>query len=155
MNRTRVAAISRKEFLQIRRDARSLYLAFVLPLVLLVLFGYAISFDIRDIRMAVLDESGTARSRALVDAFRSSGYFTVTRNLERLGDADGILDRGAAKLVLVIPRSFADDLAAGRPAAVQALLDGADANTATIAQNYAQAIVNAQRASYSTLVPSR
>jgi ABC-2 type transport system permease protein len=142
MNRTRVAAISRKELLQIRRDARSLYLAFVLPLVLLVLFGYAISFDIRDIRMAVLDESGTARSRALVDAFRSSGYFTVTHNLERLGDADGILDRGAAKLVLVIPPSFADDLAAGRPAAVQALLDGADANTATIAQNYAQAIVN-------------
>ena len=142
MNTTRLWAISRKEWLQIRRDARSLYLAFVLPLILLVLFGYAISFDIRDIRMAVLDQSGTARSRALVEAFESSGYFTVIEHLDRLGDADAILDRGRAKLVLVIPPTFADDLAAGRSAQVQALLDGADANTATIAQNYAQAIVN-------------
>jgi ABC-2 type transport system permease protein len=110
--------------------------------VLLVLFGYAISFDIRDIRMAVLDQSGTARSRALVDAFVSSGYFTIVRRLDRSGEADDVLDRGTAKLVLVIPPSFAEDLAAGREAPVQALLDGADANTATIAQNYAQAIVN-------------
>ena len=142
MNPTRLWAISRKEWLQIRRDARSLYLAFVLPLILLVLFGYAISFDIRDIRMAVLDQSGTAQSRALVEAFESSGYFTVVEHLHRHGDVDRVLDRGRAKLVLVIPPTFAEDLGAGRSAPVQALLDGSDANTATIAQNYAQAIVN-------------
>ena len=141
MNWTRLRAVSRKELLQIRRDARSLYLAFILPLVLLLLFGYAITFDIRDIRLAVLDESHTAASRELIASFRSSGYFTVVAHLERLAEADAVLERGHARLVLVIPPGYAADVAAGGPAEVQALLDGADANTATIALNYADAIV--------------
>ncbi len=141
MSLTRLLALSRKELLQLRRDARSLYLAFILPLVLLMLFGYAISFDIRDIEMAVLDQSRTQTSRELVEVFEGSGYFTVVEHLTRYEDADRVLGRGEARLVLVIPPAFATDLAAGRRATVQALLDGADANTATIAQNYADAIV--------------
>jgi ABC-2 type transport system permease protein len=141
MSLARLWAVSRKEMLQLRRDARSLYLAFILPVLLLLLFGYAISFDIRDIAMAVLDESATAQSRRLVQAFEGSGYFTVTENLTRYEDADAVLGAGRARLVLVIPPSFARDLGAGRPAPVQLLLDGSDANTATIAQNYADAIV--------------
>ncbi len=148
MRVTRLLAISRKELLQLRRDARSLYLAFILPLVLLVLFGYAISFDIRDIRMAVLDQSRTPESRALVESFAGSGYFSVSEYLASMSEADRVLGAGAARLVLVIPPTFAADLAAGRGAVAQALLDGADANTATIAQNYAEAIV----AGYSTAV---
>ena len=146
MNRTRLVAVARKEWLQIRRDARSLYLAFVLPLLLLMLFGYAISFDIRNIRLAVLDRSQTAASRELIASFESSGYFSIVGQLDRLGDADRVLADGHAKLVLVIPPGFAADLGSGKPAEVQLLLDGSDANTATIAQNYADAIV----AGYST-----
>jgi ABC-2 type transport system permease protein len=141
MNWTRLLAVSRKESLQIRRDARSMYLAFILPLVLLMLFGYAITFDIRNISLAVLDRSQSASSRELVQSFESSGYFTVVRYLDRLAQADRILAEGRARLVLVIPPDFAAEVAGGRPATVQALLDGADANTATIAMNYAQAIV--------------
>lgn len=141
MNLARLMAVSRKELLQLRRDARSLYLAFILPLLLLLLFGYAISFDVRDIAMAVFDESRSPESRELIDAFERSGYFSVVAHLERYENVDGLLGRGTARLVLVIPPTFAVDLAAGRPATVQALLDGSDANTATIAQNYADAIV--------------
>jgi ABC-2 type transport system permease protein len=151
MNRTRLVAIARKEFLQIRRDARSLYLAFMLPLLLLMLFGYAISFDIRNIRLAVLDRSRTAASRELVESFESSGYFTVVGHLARAADVDRALADGHAKLVLVIPPSFAAHLGSGRAAEVQLLLDGSDANTATIAQNYADAIVSG----YSTRVTLR
>ncbi len=141
LNRTRLLAVARKETTQLRRDARSLYLAFLLPALLVVLFGYAISWDVDDIRMAVLDEDGSARSRALLDAFRSSGYFTITRTLERPADIDRLLDRGTVSVALVIPPDFAETLDAGGTAAVQAIVDGSDANTATIALGYAGAIV--------------
>ena len=146
MSFTRLWAITRKEMIQLKRDARSLYLAFILPIVLLLLFGYAISFDIRNIEMSILDESRTPESRLLVDAFEASGYFTIVQQLDRYGDAAAELGAGRAQLVLVIPPSFAQDLAAGRSAPVQLLLDGSDANTATIARSYADAIV----ARYST-----
>ena len=142
MSAGRLLAIARKEWIQIRRDRRSLLLAFVLPLFLLLFFGYAITWDVRNIELAVLDESGTAESRALVDAFVASGYFTVDELLASTADVDDRLVRDAVAAVLVIPPGYAPDLAApGRAATVQLLLDGSDANTATIAQNYADAIV--------------
>ncbi|NIN13440.1 MAG: ABC transporter permease [Gemmatimonadales bacterium] len=141
MSLPRLWAVARKEIVQLRRDARSLYLAFILPLILLVLFAYAITYDIRNIEMAVLDHSLTSESRSLVDAFESSGYFTVVTHLTRYDEADAVLGGGHARLVLVIGPSFALDLAARRRTPVQLLLDGADANSATIAQNYAEAIV--------------
>jgi ABC-2 type transport system permease protein len=140
MSGTRLWAVSRKEAIQLRRDPRSLALAFLLPMALLLFFGYAISFDVKDIRMAVLDQSRTQQSRALIEAFESSGYFTVTRYISRYAESERLLGRGDVRLVLVIPPQFSQDLAARRPAPVQLLLDGGDANTATIAQNYAIAI---------------
>jgi len=138
---TRLLAIARKETIQLRRDPRSLLLAFAVPLFLLVFFGYAISFDIRDIRLAVLNEDGAPSSRELVEAFTSSGYFEIVAHLTHHSEAERTLDRRRATAVLVIPPGFSRDLAAGRTAPVQFLLDGSDANTATIAQNYADAIV--------------
>lgn len=141
MSATRFLAIARKELIQLRRDTRSLVLAFVLPLMLLVIFGYAISWDIRDIETAVLDEDCTAQSRELMEAFRASGYFRVTRDLNRSADVVDVLDRAAVQLVLVIPVGFAADVGSGSPAQVQAIVDGSDANTATIVLNYARAVV--------------
>lgn len=146
LNLSRLLAIARKEVIQLRRDPRSLAMAFLMPALLILLFGYAISFDVRDIRLAVLDEDRSARSRELVDAFTGSGYFRVAARLARYGDAGPLLDRGAVRMVLVVPPGFARDLGAGRPAAVQALVDGGDANTAAIALNYAGAIVLAYSA---------
>jgi ABC-2 type transport system permease protein len=139
LSRMRLLAVARKEALQLRRDTRSLILAFLLPVLLLILFGYAITWDVNDVPTAVLDQDGSSRSRELVDAFRASGYFTVTERLERPAEIDRLLDRAAVRLALVIPPGFAADLEAGRPAEVQALVDGSDANTATIVLGYTRA----------------
>ena len=142
----RLLAVSRKEVIQLRRDRRSLGMAFVVPAFLTLLFGYVITFDVRDIRLGVLDHDGTQRSRELVQSFASSGYFRVTERLARDEEVSPLLERGIVRLVLVIPPGFARDLATGRPAAAQALVDGGDANTASIAMNYARGIVTAYSA---------
>lgn len=117
-------------------------LAFALPVFLLLFFGYAITWDVKDIRLAVLDEDASQRSRELVDAFEASGYFHVVEHLTGRGRIDERLDRARVAGVLVVPPGFARDLAAGRAAPLQLLLDGSDANTATIALNYADAIAS-------------
>jgi len=137
----RLRAIARKEILQLRRDPRSLILAFVLPVFMLVMFGYAISWDVGDIRTAVVDRDRTARSRDFLDAFAASGWFRIERALDGADEAQGLFERGAATLVLVIPPGFERDLEAGRGAPVQALVDGSDANTATIVMAYVRATV--------------
>ena len=141
IERVRLMAVARKEVRQLRRDPRSLLLAFALPLVLLVLFGYAITWDLSDIPTAVVDQDRTPRSRELIDAFRATGLFTVTARLDDAGSVGALFEHRSARLALVIPPGFAADLGAGRPVAVQALVDGSDANTATLALAYAQGIV--------------
>jgi ABC-2 type transport system permease protein len=141
LNVKRLLAISRKEIIQLRRDIRSLLLAFLLPVILLILFGYAITWDVDDIPTAVVDQDRSASSRELLDAFSSSGYFTLKVWLERTSAIDLLLDQGRVQIALVIPPDFEEDLGAGRPAKLQAIVDGSDANTATIALGYTQAIV--------------
>ena len=141
MSGTRLLAVARKEVLQLRRDPRSLAMAFALPLALLVIFGYAISWDLHDIKTAVLDQDGTARSRGLLDALQSSGYFKLVKRLDRPEEIADILDRREALAIFVIPPDFGADLGAGQPARLQIVVDGSDANTATIALGYARAVV--------------
>jgi len=137
----RLRAIARKEWVQLRRDPRSMGLAFALPLVLLLFFGYAITWDITDIRLAVVNQDPGQKSRELLQAFAGSGYFQVTERLASPARIDRELLHAHITGALVIPPTFDRDLAAGRGAEVQLLLDGADANTATIAMSYADAIV--------------
>jgi ABC-2 type transport system permease protein len=143
LNRMRLGAVVRKEVLQLRRDTRSLILAFVLPIILLVLFGYAITWDVRHIRTAVVDYDRSPQSRDLLATLRASGYFDLVRELPRAADAAPAFERRDVQLVLVIPPDFSADLGAGRTARLQALVDGADANTATIVLAYAQGTVQA------------
>lgn len=140
---SRLWAMARKETLQLGRDRRSLLLAFALPLLLLVIFGYAIVWDVRDIALAVVDQDRSPESRDLVDSFLASGYFELVARPERPGDAAELFARGTARLVLVVPPGFAADLGAGRTASLQVLLDGSDANTATIALGYAEGVAAA------------
>ncbi|MBL8979251.1 MAG: ABC transporter permease [Gemmatimonadetes bacterium] len=137
---SRMLAMAAKEWTQIRRDGRSLGLAFALPAILLYLFGVAINTDVTNIGLGVLDRDHSARSRALVDAFAQSGYFDLRRTLTRPEEAEGLIDRGTVRVVLVIPERFAADLDAGRAAPVEMILDGSDAKTATVARGYADAI---------------
>ena len=141
MDVVRLWAMARKEWIQLKRDPRSMALAFVLPLFLLLFFGYAISWDVEDLRIVVVDQDRTRTSRALIEAFTSSGYFTVTEYLDTSREADERLVRARARGVLSIPVGYDRDLRSGKGANVQLILDGSDANTATIAQNYADAIV--------------
>jgi ABC-2 type transport system permease protein len=138
----RLLAIARKEVIQLRRDRRSLILAFLLPVLLVVIFAYGISWDVRHIRTAVVDLDWSARSRALVEAFRSSGYFEI-EEAATTRDIDRRIDRGSIQLALVISPDFSETLGSGQPALVQAIVDGSDANTATIILGYAQAVVQA------------
>jgi ABC-2 type transport system permease protein len=144
----RLLAISRKETIQLRRDARSLAMAFLMPLLLLVIFGYAITWDIRDIELAFCDQDRSAHSRALLDAFRRSGYFELVRVVNDPNEIPDLLDRKEAQIALVVPPDFARDLdraaaapgdPSAAPAQVQAIVDGSDANTATILLGYARA----------------
>lgn len=137
---SRLWAMARKEAIQLKRDKRSLILAFLLPVALLMIFGYAISWDVRDIRTAVLNQDNSARSRELLDAFRASGYFRFQRQLSRAQEIAPLLNGVGTQLVLVIPPDFSSHLNAGRPAEVQAIVDGSDANTATIILAYTRAI---------------
>lgn len=141
LNVQRLLTISRKEVIQLRRDTRSLILAFLLPVALLVIFAYGISWDVNEIPTAVVDQDNSARSRVLVEAFRSSGRFTVRERPATSAALTPLVDRGRVHLALVIPPDFGADLAAGRPARLQAIVDGSDANTATIVLGYTRAVV--------------
>ncbi len=141
MNLRRLWAVARKETIQLRRDPRSLLMGFAMPALLLVLFGYAITWDVNNIRTAVLDQDGSARSRELLDSFWASGYFTLTARLDRSADVDHAINQGRVLVAVVVPPDFGRDLDAGRPARLQVVVDGSDANTATIALAYARALV--------------
>lgn len=140
LRRTRLLAIARKEWIQLRRDPRSLILAFALPVLLLLLFGYAITWDVRNIAMVVVDQDRTAQSRALVDAFTSSGYFRLVERLERPSAIAGVFERGRARIAIVLPAGFEARLGTARPSPLQVIVDGSDANTATIALGYVRAV---------------
>lgn len=137
----RLLAMARKETIQLRRDPRSLLMAFAIPVLLLIIFGYAISWDIRDIALGVLDQDRSARSRALAEAFEASGYFEIVRRLERPEEIGALFDRETAQAVIVIPPRFAAELGGPVPPPLQIVVDGSDANTATIILAYAQAIL--------------
>ncbi|HSE68637.1 MAG TPA: ABC transporter permease [Gemmatimonadales bacterium] len=137
----RIFAVARKELIQLRRDPRSLTLAFGLPVLLVLLFGYAVSFDVKDIKLAILDEDRTSTSRELIDAFRETKVFRDLGAISRRADADRLLTKSKAQIVIIIPEGFAADVAVHRGGQIQALVDGADANTASISVSYAEATV--------------
>jgi ABC-2 type transport system permease protein len=139
----RLLAVARKEVIQLRRDPRSLAMAFLVPAVMVVFFGYIINFDVKDITLAVVDQDRTIASRELVQAFEGAGRFRVTERPDRQDDVDALMLHGSVRMALVIPPGFARDLASDHPAVVQGIIDGADANTASISLNYATAIVTA------------
>jgi ABC-2 type transport system permease protein len=140
MRLARVRAVIVKESQEILRDPITLGVALVIPVVMLMLFGYAISLDVRDVRMGVWDQDGTPASRALADAFERSGYFRVVHRIGGPADLRAALDRGRITLALVVPARFAARLARGESAPVQIIVDGTYSNTAQIVAAYADQI---------------
>ena len=137
----RTWAVARKESLQVIRDPRALGVSIALPLVLLLLFGYALTLDVDHVPLLLWDQSQTPESRDLGARFTGSPYFDLVAAADSYGDIEDALDHNRALMALVIPVDFGRRVASGRPSEVQVISDGSDANTATIAANYAEAIV--------------
>jgi len=137
----RIGEMVGKEFRQVFRDPRMARILFVAPILQLLVFGYAVSTDVRNTPLFVVDQDGSADSRQLVASFEAGGYFRISGRASRPADLVDRLDRGDTIAGLVIPVGFGRDLAAGK-ARVQLLLDGTNSNTATIAKGYAERIVS-------------
>jgi ABC-2 type transport system permease protein len=134
-------AVALKELRQIARDRRTLLILLFVPAMFLLLYGYALNFDIRDIRLAVEDRDKSAQSRAMVSAFVNSGYFKLVADLTTPDELNRLFDRGDARAALIIPSGYGRDVVNRRPVQVQVIIDGDNANTATTVMGYAQSIV--------------
>ncbi|MBD9570934.1 ABC transporter permease [Ensifer sp. ENS08] len=136
----RFAALVRKESYQIVRDPSSILIAFVLPMILLFLFGYGVSLDTTQTRIGLVVEEEAPLTRDLAAGFQASRYFTVAVGRDRREFEEDLV-LGRVRGIVVIPKSFVADYSAGRHPALQVLVDGSDPNTANFVQNYAQATV--------------
>jgi ABC-2 type transport system permease protein len=141
MNLRRTLAMARKEILHIIRDPRSLLAAFTQPLLMLLIFGYALSLDVDRIPTIVYDLDQTPLSDSLIKSFRGSRYFNIVEEAHGYAPIDRAIDTRRALLAVVVPTDYSRNLLEGREADVQLLLDGSDSNTAAIAQGYAEGLI--------------
>jgi ABC-2 type transport system permease protein len=141
MSFRRTRALARKEVLHILRDPQSLFAALLQPLVMLLIFGWALSLDVDRIPTFVYDIDQTPQSRDLIREFQGSRYFEIVEQVHAYRPIEQAVDQRRCLIGLIIPRDFAKDIALKRPTQVQILLDGSDSNTAAIAQGYAEGVV--------------
>jgi len=140
MSARRLWAIARKEFLHVIRDPRSLAMAIAMPLLLMMLYGYALSLDVDNVPTVVWDQSESPASREFISAFTGSRYFSIRAHVSNYREVEEAIDSGRALAALIVPRDFAGRIESGREASVQLIVDGSDSNTATLAMGYADAV---------------
>jgi len=141
MSLTRLLAVAKKEIIQIFRDSRSLLIVVIMPVTLMLLFGYGVNLDLKGLPVYVYDRDGSQQSQDLLKRFQSSEYFTVARVVDGYPAIVRALDDGHAKMGIVIPWDFSQRLREGGPVPVQALVDGTDDNSANVLIGYTQAVV--------------
>jgi ABC-2 type transport system permease protein len=137
----RLAAIILKEVIQIRRDLPSLLITVAMPLLLMLAFGYGVSFDIKHIPLYVYDREGSQQSQDFLKHFQASEYFTVVRSVSSYSALNQAIDAGLCRLAIVIPSDFSEKLKTGGPVSIQALLDATDNNTANVSTSYSEAVI--------------
>jgi ABC-2 type transport system permease protein len=121
----RLISIIRKEFIQIWRDPRTLVIILIIPIVQLFLLGYSATSDIKNIQLAVFDQSRSAESRAFLESYQAADYFVVSHYLKSEDEARALIEKGDARAALIIPPDFSQRLADGE-AQVSFILDGSD-----------------------------
>ncbi len=141
MRWNRLLAIAAKEVIQIRRDTRSLIIVLLMPIVLVLLFGYGVNLDLKHLPIYVYDRESSQNSQDLLKRFQASDYFDLVRVVNNYPDLLRAIDDGHAKMGLVIPSDFSEKLHDGGTVSVQALVDASDDNTANVLMNYSQAVV--------------
>jgi ABC-2 type transport system permease protein len=141
VNLKRVSAITRKEFIQIIRDYRSLALALINPVILLCIFGFALSLDVNNVPLAIWNQDKSQVSADFIQNFKNSRYFNIVGYFDNYNQLQNYIDRRKALMAMVIPKDFSKYIQSNQAAPVQLLVDGSDANTATIAMGYVNAVV--------------
>jgi ABC-2 type transport system permease protein len=138
----RIWQMVKKEFIQVWRDRRLRIFLFLPPIVQLIIYGYAINFDIRQVPFAVFDEDRTQASEILISRFTASEYFSLTQVINSEAELRDLIDRSQVTLAVHIPKGFADKIKADQPVALQLILDATDSNTALIVAKYARTILS-------------
>ncbi|MBN1500915.1 MAG: ABC transporter permease [Spirochaetes bacterium] len=137
----RVVAVAEKEWLQIRRDTRSLILSVFAPAFLILLFGYALSVDVKHVRMAVYDQDKSTTSRKFIEEFSHTDYIDVIEFVDDYSRADKLINSGEAVMVLAVQRGFEKNFKSGKSPEIQLIVDGSDSTSVTVAQGYVKAII--------------
>ena len=151
----RLIAIAKKELKQVRRDSRTLAIVFIFPLFMLVLYGYALNFDVDHIQIGVMDMEKSDLSRELINSITASGYFDVVKYFNTRQEINNALDSKDVQCVVVIPNDLSDKFYSKQTAQIQYLVDGVNGNTATIATNYLNAATMDLSAKYTKQTLSR
>jgi ABC-2 type transport system permease protein len=141
----RILTLLRKEFRSVFRDPRMRMVIFGVPVIQTLIFGYAVTMDVRHVRLVVMDFDGSPASREIVAAFTGSDYFDAVQHTDRAEEARAAIDAGRAAAILQINAGFEQTLRAGRPAIVQLIVDGSDSNTARLVLNYSASIAGAHQ----------
>ncbi|MGB9071614.1 MAG: ABC transporter permease [Terriglobales bacterium] len=141
MNPNRLAAIATKEIIHIRRDVRSLIIVVLMPAILVLLFGYGVSLDLKHLPVYAFDRNGTQASQDLLKRFQSSNYFRVAKVANSYPELAQAIDSGKATLAIIIPHDFSERMHDGGPVEIQAIVDASDDNTANLAVGYAQGVL--------------
>jgi len=155
MNLRRTRAVARKEFLHILRDPRSLVMALALPMLMILLFGWALTLDVDRIPTIVYDNDRSAESRDLIARFQGSRYFQVIGAVSGYGPIEEEINRSRCLLGVVIPQDYARKLLTEQESPVQIILDGSDSNTASIALGYANTVIQAHAVEVRSAAQSR
>jgi ABC-2 type transport system permease protein len=141
MSWRRLAAVARKELIQIWRDSRSLGIVLVMPVAMMLLFGYGVNLDMKHIPVCVFDREGSQQSQDLLKRFQASEYFEVARVVDNYPALVHAIDSDQARVALVVPQDFSERLRTGETASVQAIVDATDDNTANLAIGYTRGVV--------------
>ena len=136
-----VLAVGRKELRQIARDRRTLLILLFVPAFFLLLYGYALNFDIRNVALVVKDQDRSTMSRELVSAFINSGYFRLVGQIDSDREIERLIDEGAVRAVLTVPAGFERNVSAGVATDVQVIIDGDNANTAATVVGYSRSLI--------------
>lgn len=143
MKAQRILAVTKKEFIHVLRDPRSLGMGIAIPMLLLFLFGYALTLDVEEVPLLIWDQNKTAASRDFISRFAGSRYFSIIGQTDNYRDIERAIDRRDAYIAVIIPPDFGALIASGQPAPVQVIADGSDSNTATIAIGYVEGVAAA------------
>ncbi|MFZ2631543.1 MAG: ABC transporter permease [Desulfosalsimonadaceae bacterium] len=144
MLNSRLAPLIRKEFIHIRRDPRSLLILFLMPVLMMFIFGYAIDMDLKHIRIGICDLSRTPASRDLIETLSASPYFNIVARYSDPRKTEGLFKKRIARAALIIPADFARRLNGSPASPIGVIADGTDANSATLVQNYLESVFVSQ-----------